>query len=181
MRSCQLLDASGATCAVFTLSGHLLHRTPPFERVLRREPRRCDLIERARRLALSLATGIKDPEAPAAFVGVRGRYTLTSTRVHDPEPIALVSVTLPASPGVPREDEVRALFGLTRRQAEVAVLLADRHSNREIAAALGISEHTARHHVGSVLATLGVTRRGVRSVLLAACEPARQPRRRSRL
>lgn len=45
---------------------------------------------------------------------------------------------------------------LTRREREVLQLLAQGHTNRGIAAQLGVSEHTAKFHVGAVLAKLGV-------------------------
>jgi DNA-binding CsgD family transcriptional regulator len=47
-------------------------------------------------------------------------------------------------------------FGLTRREAQVARLLARRASNREIAEQLGVSPHTVRHHIESIFAKLGV-------------------------
>jgi DNA-binding CsgD family transcriptional regulator len=48
---------------------------------------------------------------------------------------------------------------LTPREREVLDLLGQGLSNRRIAARLGISEHTAKFHVGSVLAKLGVSSR----------------------
>ncbi len=48
---------------------------------------------------------------------------------------------------------------LTPREREVLQLLAEGRSNKEIAARLGISDHTAKFHVASVLAKLGVERR----------------------
>jgi DNA-binding CsgD family transcriptional regulator len=61
---------------------------------------------------------------------------------------------------------IRERFGLTEREAEVAVLLADRRRNAEIARALGISVHTARHHIERVLLKLGgCKRRDVQRVL----------------
>lgn len=45
---------------------------------------------------------------------------------------------------------------LTRQEARVAALLCERRSNAEIARALSLSPHTARHHTERVLATLGV-------------------------
>ncbi|HEY2378979.1 MAG TPA: LuxR C-terminal-related transcriptional regulator [Gemmatimonadaceae bacterium] len=49
-----------------------------------------------------------------------------------------------------------ARLGLTRREAQVARLLARRATNREIAEQLGMSPHTVRHHVENVFAKLGV-------------------------
>ncbi|HEX2218341.1 MAG TPA: LuxR C-terminal-related transcriptional regulator [Gemmatimonadales bacterium] len=47
-------------------------------------------------------------------------------------------------------------FGFTRREAEVALLLAGGSPNAAIAHVLGISEHTARHHTRHVLLKLGL-------------------------
>lgn len=58
-------------------------------------------------------------------------------------------------------------FRFTRQESCVALLLALRHSNREIAEALGISLHTARHHTESVLSKLGVHSRREVSAALA--------------
>jgi DNA-binding CsgD family transcriptional regulator/tetratricopeptide (TPR) repeat protein len=50
--------------------------------------------------------------------------------------------------------------GLTRREREVLELLAAGHSDAAIAAALHLSPKTVHHHVGSILAKLGVKNRG---------------------
>jgi DNA-binding NarL/FixJ family response regulator len=47
-------------------------------------------------------------------------------------------------------------YGLTRREQEVAELLAEGKSNATIARHLGISAHTARHHTQRVLSKLAV-------------------------
>ncbi|MCH7991660.1 MAG: response regulator transcription factor, partial [Gemmatimonadetes bacterium] len=47
-----------------------------------------------------------------------------------------------------------AALGLTARQVDVAMMLTKRMSNREIAAALEISPHTAHHHTDVVLRKL---------------------------
>jgi len=48
---------------------------------------------------------------------------------------------------------------LTAREREVLTLVASGHSNRRIAKALGISEHTAKFFVGQILGKLGVSTR----------------------
>jgi len=50
-------------------------------------------------------------------------------------------------------------FGLTRREAQIARLLARRATNREIAEQLDVSPHTVRHHVERIFAKLGVSSR----------------------
>ena len=55
-------------------------------------------------------------------------------------------------------------FGLTRREAEIARLLARRATNSEIADQLDVSPHTVRHHVENIFAKLGIrSRRSVAS------------------
>jgi DNA-binding CsgD family transcriptional regulator len=67
----------------------------------------------------------------------------------------------------PSPATLAASWGLTPREAEVALLLAKGASNRDLAAALTISPHTARHHVQSVLDKLDVSSRSaVAHVLL---------------
>jgi DNA-binding CsgD family transcriptional regulator len=59
-----------------------------------------------------------------------------------------------------------ARYRLTKREQAVAMLLAERRSNAEVARALGISPNTARHHTERVLAKLGVHSREVVRELL---------------
>lgn len=59
-----------------------------------------------------------------------------------------------AAPG--RSGYLQDKYGLTRRELEVAQLLAQGRTNTAIANALHISTHTARHHTQRVLGKLGV-------------------------
>ncbi len=54
---------------------------------------------------------------------------------------------------------VAGRWGLTPRQAEVALLMGAQRSHKEIAGTLGISPNTARRHEERVLKVLGVSRR----------------------
>lgn len=56
---------------------------------------------------------------------------------------------------------------LTQRENEVIVLMADGLSNKQIAARLGISEHTAKFHVNSILQKMNAQKR-VEAVVRAA-------------
>lgn len=51
----------------------------------------------------------------------------------------------------PTEDDVTRCYRLTPTQARVALMLANRRTNAEIAKLLGITVHTARRHVEAVL------------------------------
>jgi non-specific serine/threonine protein kinase len=71
---------------------------------------------------------------------------------------ALAQVPTPRTP-TPRE-AARAAYGrLTAREREVAVLIAQGRSNREIAAILFVSERTVEAHTGHIRDKLGFTSR----------------------
>jgi DNA-binding CsgD family transcriptional regulator len=72
----------------------------------------------------------------------------------------LVLMTVqPLASDLPCDEAIREHFGLTPRQIEVARLLAEGRSNAAIAAALGISPDTARHHTEDVMRKMGVRSR----------------------
>jgi DNA-binding CsgD family transcriptional regulator len=76
-----------------------------------------------------------------------------------PGPAALVVAGGAAACGLPDARALSHRYGLTPRQSHVARLLALGASNDEIAARLGISRHTARHHAQSVLERIGTRSR----------------------
>lgn len=104
-----------------------------------------------------------------------GVYTLQGSRVFGADgahPVIFVYAEArtaeAAVAAVPQPEALHGRFGLTRKEARVAVLLATHMSNTEIAAELCISPHTARHHTQSVLAKLGLTSRREVGAALAA-------------
>jgi len=105
-----------------------------------------------------------------------GAYTLQGSRAFGAEggqPVVLIfaaaqpaggAAVAPAAAAV--AVDARARFKLTRKEERVAELLSAQYSNDEIATALCISPHTARHHTQNVLSKLGVrSRREVGDVL----------------
>ena len=70
-------------------------------------------------------------------------------------------------------------YGLTTREREVLDLVARGMTNREIAAALFISENTAGVHVSRILGKLGVSRRTEAATIAIQLSPAQPPRSRS--
>jgi len=64
-----------------------------------------------------------------------------------------------ATPLTPRRAAKQAFGGLTEREREVAVMIAQGRSNREISDALVLSERTTKAHVGNILGKLGFTSR----------------------
>jgi DNA-binding NarL/FixJ family response regulator len=82
--------------------------------------------------------------------------------------VAGFAVSLPR-PSFPTEDTIGAIDAeptqlslaehLTTREVEVLRLVALGHGNKEVARQLGVSEHTVKFHVSSVLAKLGARSR----------------------
>jgi DNA-binding NarL/FixJ family response regulator len=62
-------------------------------------------------------------------------------------------------PGTARAKSGRFPHGLTEREADVLRLVGRALSNREIGAALSISEHTVANHVKSILRKTGCANR----------------------
>jgi DNA-binding CsgD family transcriptional regulator len=95
----------------------------------------------ARLLVEQLATTILDAELAATFLR---------------QATAQIPRAVPPSP---RRAAQQAMAGLTEREREVAILVAQGKSNREIAAALVLTERTTKAHVGNILSKLGFSSR----------------------
>jgi DNA-binding CsgD family transcriptional regulator len=167
------LDRLRVPVAVFDLDGQPVHRTPALEALLAREPDRellSGIIGEAARETVLVArpharaktNGRRQPQAHSREVATRsGRYGVRATLVEAVVPYSLLFVAVEPLGEAPLLDlqMIRERFGLTQREADVALLLARRMRNAEIAEALFISPHTARHHVERVLEKLGVSGR----------------------
>ena len=153
-----LVDVAGGACALFSTGGRLVHLSRTLEESLVREPRREALLDRVRLVA---ADALSSPSkaGTARFAGAAGPYRLSASLAAGVRPLLVVTVLAPkGSKPTPSAGDVADRLGLTPRQAEVALLMGERFSNKEIAAALSVSVHTARHHVEAVLDRLGVSR-----------------------
>lgn len=146
---------SGATNAAVSFAGKLAD-------IIRQEP---SLLSHPERLAEALELN-RHSEQPRLQVVESGMASLDGFGTS-----VLVVVVGRDEDRVPSEEAIRQHFGLTRRESAVAWCLAHRQSNDEIARALSVSPHTARHHTERVLGKLKVhSRRAVRDVLLAPPE-----------
>jgi DNA-binding CsgD family transcriptional regulator len=90
-----------------------------------------------------------------------------------PEGALLVSVSFERAgpPPLPSVEALRTTHGLTRREAEIALLLAEGLTNSAIAERLFVSPHTARHHVENVMAKLEVQSRAAVATRLLSTQP----------
>ncbi len=168
------LDAIPDALLVIGPDGRPLHRNAALTRLLDAEPERDHLLGvlhamaaelRGPRAVLALAT-------PARTVTTAlGRYALRASlapaALWGQEGVVQLAVE-PAEAPTAAATAAGATHGLTPREAQVARLLARRARDPEIAAALGISVHTARHHSEKVLRKLGVRRRTDVAAVLAA-------------
>ncbi|MFN8488226.1 MAG: LuxR C-terminal-related transcriptional regulator [Caldilineaceae bacterium] len=75
------------------------------------------------------------------------------------ESVAPASPTPAPAPTPPKSTGRRQTLGLSTREGEVAVLIAQGHSNRTIATTLVLSERTVENHVANILNKLGFTSR----------------------
>jgi len=177
-----MLDRVGERLILYSVAGRELHRNLTMRRALEQDDERDRILQVAETVARAVMAHARSDGrlagstlgAPAASRQViqtgLARYRLRGCMVGpdtlDTESAVLVSVDrLNAEP--PSPNTLRERFGLTAREAQVACLLVQRLTNDEIADALGISSHTARHHTESVLLKVRVnSRRALRQALL---------------
>ena len=108
---------------------------------------------------------MKDEErAERAFAAARSIVTELAASIHELASRELFSQEalklLPREKPIPQRRALTKRFGgLTEREREVAVLIAQGKSNREIADALVVSLRTVETHVGTILSKLGAASR----------------------
>ena len=95
------------------------------------------------------------PDAAAADLIILQPVTLDGM----PEPEWFVLVVERRAARRLTSDNVQQRFGLSPRQAEVALLLAQGHTTADIAKMLELTTHTVRHHAEQVLQRLNVRTR----------------------
>jgi two-component system, NarL family, response regulator LiaR len=85
--------------------------------------------------------------------------------IHTGETVVSPAFRRPQEPSWPGHD-----FGLTQRESEVAAFLAEGYSNREIADALFVSEHTVKTHLKAIFRKAGVASRA-RAIARISADP----------
>jgi DNA-binding CsgD family transcriptional regulator len=180
------LDHLGSGVLVMSVAGRVLHETPTLARMLADEPER----ERVRRALVDVAQCIgacahhrcgEVSHARAAGASAAheertatARYRLWGSYV-GPGLLAPVGAVLAVLervlPQPLSNTQLHERFGLTRRELEVAHLADRGASALEIARALGISPHTARHHLERVRGKMGVHRIGEAAARLRDASP----------
>jgi DNA-binding CsgD family transcriptional regulator len=174
------LEASGAPLALCEYDGRLVHATPALLAVTMADPEGAALLAAASHLTHALRdalqrragrpgrAGASDPSDAARPTRVlttqRGTYvlhaTLTGEALLGPDrPLVVVRVDPPVATVRQTPTLLSARFGLSLREAQVALLLADGASNARIAETLHVTVHTARRHTEHVREKLGAENR----------------------
>ena len=182
-----VLDRIGERVLLLTLDGRELHRNVTMRRTLDEDPDRERILETAKAVGRAVAVHARGdarqargpataPRSTRRLVRTAaGRYCLRGCLMRSGESDADFAVLVsmePAGVGLPSPEGLRDRFGLTGREIQVARLLGQRLTNDEIAATLGISAHTARHHTESILLKVGVnSRRSLRDAMTDGGEP----------
>jgi DNA-binding CsgD family transcriptional regulator len=167
------LDAMAEAVAVFGEAKRELHRNPALSQMMESEPQRHLLQGGILRIAASLyplAIEAKNhrveevlPESRHAVVTESATYhmraTLLPSGAFADHPAVMVWVECRGSSPLPAPEVLRERYPLTKREAEVALLMAEGHSNAQIAENLFLSIHTVRRHVEGVFAKVGINSR----------------------
>jgi DNA-binding CsgD family transcriptional regulator len=179
-----LLDVLREPVALFGARGCERHRNRALCDLLQAEPDADGLMRAAtemacaaRHLASRACSADARPEGRAPWSpcrkveGAAGTYRLRAVLVSPPSPNAPgVLVTIERRSPLPSASAIEQRHGLTPREAEVARLVARGASNAALAERLHISEHTARHHVASILGKLGLSSRAAVACVLLGGE-----------
>lgn len=195
----QAIECVGRPLVVYGAYGLVLHRSRALSQLLETEPGREEITRAARELAAPLLARNDARMLPAASrpsagtdwevePGVtlcphRRTYLLSPVLVPagvlGPARGVMVTVDRVTSQRASHPCDVLRACGFTRRQMQVAELLLAHYSIPDIALALTISSHTARHHVEQVYRKAGVSgRRDLRArvaALMRSAEPCVGP------
>jgi DNA-binding CsgD family transcriptional regulator len=171
------LDQLASGVLVTSSAGRVLHETPTLARMLAEDPERdrlrCALVRIAQCIgacahhspveavthmhgAGTLATSCEERTAAARY-RIWGSYLGPGLLAPAGSVLAVLERVLPQPLS---NTQLHERFGLTRRELEVAHLAGRGASALEIARALGISPHTARHHLERVRVKVGAHRIG---------------------
>jgi DNA-binding CsgD family transcriptional regulator len=159
------LDALPAPALLVGVSGRIFHATPAAHRLLAAEPDQAPLLSYLRRWAREFAhPGPVPPRVSGRIAGAHETYALRATLLEsgplaDLEPAVLYTITPVHGSQTSTVEELRHRYSLTAREAQVAVLLGEGLTSREIAERLQMSVHTARRHSEHIFAKLGARRR----------------------
>ena len=172
-RVVEMIDAVDTALLLFDERGCLVHRSQAFAMLCRTNALSEEDAHALYTTAQALVQDAQSPATDAPLMCTRTvticseAYVLRLTTLDRATRGTLVSVERDAP--FPSAHTIQQHFGLTPRQGEVALLIAEGYTDAEIASRLFISVNTVHRHVARVLAALNVpSRSGVALALLRA-------------
>lgn len=160
-----MIDALPEALIAFDADGGEYHRNRAFQNLTVGEPDRAMLVRAARKLAAGIGHSHQRNSSSQPLTAqcdlslATGSYQLR----------AFIAPSLTTRPGIlvlverdallPPPGRLQARYGLTPRQAEVALLMAEGLSDRAVAERLVISPYTARRHAEAVLKKMNLSSR----------------------
>jgi DNA-binding CsgD family transcriptional regulator len=170
----RVLDTTGSSAMLFNARGSILHENAALAQLTSDESANdaTRLHAAARTMACTMGARRERGERTAMTTTTvrtaNAVYELTATRSNallGTGPVICVAFRRRMAAPL-TNDELRTKYGLTTRECEVARLVGQGLSNREMAQRLSVSFFTARNHVERVLAKLGVGNRARVGTLL---------------
>lgn len=178
------LDRIGRAAAIYSMGGRPLHRTDALARLLDAEPESATLLQSLDRLVRDVVACCRPQREKGDTTGIVQARTrvrcggaeyalvagwLESALIGTEAVLVSVERRRLRFP-VPRE--LTARFGLTGREAEVALLLAQGLTDGAVARHLALSPHTARRYSERVLTKLGIHSRAAVAFTILNPEPS---------
>jgi DNA-binding CsgD family transcriptional regulator len=151
---CTLIDRLDLGVQVHSTAGHLLYENARFMYLLKQSTSFAALLERS-----FPPTPHAGAPAQLRFKVDQSSYRMTRQQVRHWNsllPDVVVTIVEPADRSEPDVDHLRGVFGLTPREAEIALYLAKRLTNKEITTLTGVRECTIRRHTEAVLSKLEI-------------------------
>jgi DNA-binding CsgD family transcriptional regulator len=173
-----LFDRLGKAAAFYAADGTPLHRTEALSELLLTEPETERLREHVDLLARKLATGWRVPNKTTEPPKPSETWTCVTTAIAEYRLLGsylasgpfgtegVLVIIEPLRPLFPSAAELRARFGLTNREVQVALLLAEGLTDGALADRLALSPHTARRYSERVLRKLGLHSRAAVALTL---------------
>jgi DNA-binding CsgD family transcriptional regulator len=169
-RVVEMIDAVETALLLFDQRGRLVHCSQAFARLCRRNALSEEDVRTLYTTAQALVQDARDPAADAPLMCARtvalrsGAYVLRLTKLDRATTGTLVSVERDAP--FASAHTIQQHVGLTPRQSEVALLMAEGYTDAEIADRLFISVNTVHRHVARVLEKLDVSSRSAVALAL---------------
>jgi DNA-binding CsgD family transcriptional regulator len=171
----ELLERAERAAVLFSVEGAVVHRTGALGALLVREPEAQEVWAHVCALGAELAARLRAADCTAGPAEARtclatstAEYRLVGSLLHDEArgPTGVLVLVERLGPEMPAAEQVCSRFGLTPREADAALLLAEGLTDGAIANRLALSQHTARRYTERVLRKLGLHSRAAVAVTL---------------